>query len=206
MPCGIANPRKLPENSRGVRLRFANCTYQTTKLIQKRSMPSLSTRPITAQDWPTYKTLRLQSIQDAPNAFGSTYAEEVVRSDEVWATRLQHALASQKAQIFFALLDGQTCGLVWCKSLDDVEATVALYQMWVAPQARRCGVGSALIDAAIAWAQSKAAQYLQLEVTTNETAAIRFYQQHGFVACGAHIALRNNSNLRMQPMLRLITN
>ena len=196
MPCGIANPRKLSEDNR---------IYQATKLIQKHSMPSLSTRPITAQDWRTYKTLRLQSLQDAPNAFGSTYAEEVVRSDGVWATRLQHALASQKAQIFFALLDGQACGLVWCKSLDDVEATVALYQMWVAPQARRCGAGSALINAALAWSRSKAAQRLQLEVTTSETAAIRFYQQHGFVAYGEHIALRDNSNLRMQPMLRLLT-
>lgn len=167
-------------------------------------MSSISTRPITAQDWQTYKTLRLQSLQDAPNAFGSTYAEEVGRSDEVWATRVQNALASQKAQIFFALIDDQACGLVWCKSLDDVEATVALYQMCVAPQARRCGAGSALIHAAIDWALSKAARRLLLEVTSNETAAIRLYQGHGFIATGELMPLRANSDLLMQPMVRLI--
>lgn len=127
-------------------------------------MPSLSIRAITANDWQTYKTLRLQSLQDAPNAFGSTYAEEVERSDEAWATRVQNALGSQKAQIFFALIDDQACGLVWCKLLDDKETAVALYQMWVALQALRCGAGSALIEAAIAWASSKAARRLLLEV------------------------------------------
>lgn len=169
-------------------------------------MPTPTIHPITTNDWQEYKTLRLQSLQDSPDAFGSTYAEEVARSDEEWKTRVQNALSSQRAQIFFAILDGRACGLVWCKSLDDIEATVALYQMWVAPQARGCGAGSALIHASIAWAQSKAAQRLQLEVTSSETAAIRLYQKHGFIANGALIALRDNSDLMKQPMLRLLTN
>lgn len=168
-------------------------------------MPSPSTRPINADCWQDYKALRLQSLLDAPNAFGSTYSEEVVRSDEVWAARVQNALASQRAQIFFALVDNQASGLVWCKQLDDVEATVALYQMWVAPQARRCGVGSALIDAAITWALSRDTQRLQLEVSPTETAAMRLYQKHGFVASGELIPLRDNCDLKMQPMVRLIT-
>lgn len=167
-------------------------------------MTSLTIRAITAHDWKVYKALRLQSLQDTPNAFGSTYAEELVRSDEVWATRIQNALALQRAQIFFAFVDDQVCGLVWCKQLDDAEATIALYQMWVAPQARRCGAGSALIHAAIAWGLSKAARRLLLEVTSTETAAIRLYQGHGFIATGELIPLRENSDLLMQPMVRLI--
>jgi hypothetical protein len=57
---------------------------------------------VTAQpsDWATYRELRLRSLRESPDAYGSTYAFEADFSAELWQQRLAGATT------FMAALDG----------------------------------------------------------------------------------------------------
>lgn len=54
-----------------------------------------------------------------------------------------------------------------------------LWDIRVAPSARRRGVGSALFDAAVAWARSRGCLELKVETQNTNVAACRFYAQKG---------------------------
>jgi ribosomal-protein-alanine acetyltransferase len=54
----------------------------------------------------------------------------------------------------------------------------------VAPEQRRRGTASALLQAAIAWARANAARRGYLEVRASNQAAIRFYEAAGFKEIG----------------------
>jgi GNAT superfamily N-acetyltransferase len=56
-----------------------------------------------------------------------------------------------------------------------------LWDIRVAPLARRCGVGSALFDAVTSWARSRGCLQLKVETQNINVAACRFYAQQGCV-------------------------
>lgn len=39
-------------------------------------------------DWRAMRAIRLRALRDAPLAFASTYAQEVVFADDVWRSRI----------------------------------------------------------------------------------------------------------------------
>ncbi|HLX20431.1 MAG TPA: GNAT family N-acetyltransferase [Gaiellaceae bacterium] len=58
--------------------------------------------------------------------------------------------------------------------------------MYVAPEWRGKGIGSALMEAAIAWARDRGLHKLTLSVFPHNTAAIALYRKFGFVEEGMH--------------------
>jgi ribosomal-protein-alanine N-acetyltransferase len=58
----------------------------------------------------------------------------------------------------------------------------------VANRAQRCGLGTALLDAACAAAHARGATALFLEVGENNTAARALYQKEGFIVVGRRAA------------------
>jgi GNAT superfamily N-acetyltransferase len=74
-------------------------------------------------------------------------------------------------------------------SLDMLEGRSDLALLWdirVAPSARRHGVGSALFAAAAAWAASRDCVQLRVETQNINVAACRFYAQRGCVLQAVH--------------------
>lgn len=57
---------------------------------------------------------------------------------------------------------------------------VGLIQMWVAPEWRRRGVGSALVSAVRSWAAQNSSPVVRLEVTSSDRGAVAFYEAAGF--------------------------
>ena len=140
----------------------------------------LSIRTINARDWPQYRNLRLQSLQDSPHAFASTFESESKRSCEDWQNKIQAALDSGRNHIFLAEYEGVNCGLVWCR-LSEVDLNLAeIFQMWVNPDFRNLNIGQELMKAAINCANQNGANRIQLEVTTTNQPTILFYQKQGF--------------------------
>jgi GNAT superfamily N-acetyltransferase len=159
-----------------------------------------SIRNPTAREWPAYRDLRLRSLADSPDAFGSTLAEEQARAPEAWAARLSAALASGQDCPFIAEVAGTPAGSLWAKA-DFVDASVVnLFQMWVAPEFRDRGIAAALLGQAIAWAASRNARIVQLGVTCGDTPAMRLYLRAGFQPVGRPEPLRAGSPLLSQPM------
>ena len=165
-------------------------------------MPAI--RTLHPDDWSIYRDLRLRALADAPQAFGSTFAEESQRTDDVWAARLAApALGSHLQGWPFAVeVDGTPAGLAWVK-MEGAHASI--YQVWVAPEARGRGVGAALLDAAITWARARKATEVRLDVTAGDGAAARLYRRMGFVDVGAPVPMPGRTTFEQAMVLTLGT-
>ncbi len=161
---------------------------------------SISIRTISPDDWQRYRDARLGSLADAPDAFGSTFAEEQLRPAEWWAGRVAAAAVSGIDCPLIAEVEGRVVGLVWAKLDASNPSLVNLFQMWVAEQWRGRGIAARLLADAIDWARSKNARVVQLGVTCGDTSATRLYQRTGFQAFGETELLRTGSPLLSQPM------
>lgn len=160
----------------------------------------ISIRPIAPHEWLKYRNIRLQALQDSPDAFGSTWENEATRANENWSKRIAIAASGGTDLPLFALNGDEVCGLIWCK-LSTLEPGAAdIYQMWVAPTARGQGIGSALLKQALDWARSRGARRVRLGVTSAESPAMRLYRSHGFCSTGQIEPLREDSNLIAQAM------
>lgn len=161
-------------------------------------------RPLLADEWSVYRDLRLRSLRDSPDAYGSILAREAGFSDDEWAERLARGVHSATELPLMAECDPESCGLAWVRLDDDAAGSAHLYQMWVAAAYRRRGVGRALVDTAAAWARAMGATRLELEVTSNNDAAIRLYEGAGFMTYGEPRPLRPGSALEAQSMRRML--
>jgi GNAT superfamily N-acetyltransferase len=157
-------------------------------------------------EWPAYRTLRLRSLADAPDAFGSNLAAEEAWRPELWMARLTAADVSGRDCPLVAESaepdepDGAMLGLLWAKCDAEDAGIVNLFQMWVAPEARGRGVAAALLDEAVAWARSIGARLVQLGVVCDNRAAVQLYTRAGFCKVGAPAPIRPGSALLEQTM------
>jgi GNAT superfamily N-acetyltransferase len=120
------------------------------------------------------RAIRLRALLDAPDAFGSTFEEAVARPEESWSQQVL------ELPTFVAVVDGLDVGMVRCARHETKVETAWLISMWVAPEARRVGVGGALVDAVIEWARSNGVNRLLLDVADRNPPAIALYARKGF--------------------------
>ena len=161
-------------------------------------------RPIAAEEWRSYKRVRLQALQESPNAFSTTLADMLQRSDDGWANRTAEAAASDNNYQLFAEVDGEPVGLAggW---IDSATPDLAhLFQVWVAPEYRCLGIGQKLVEMVIEWAKTKHVSNLELGVTLSDppesSPARRLYERLGFEIFGEPEPLRPGSELLIQAM------
>jgi ribosomal protein S18 acetylase RimI-like enzyme len=145
------------------------------------------------------RTIRLRALQEAPYAFEATYEESAARPPESWARQLAD-LAT-----FVAVDGGHDVGMVRAGPHGVLADAAYLISMWVAPEARRRGVGNALIDAIVHWAKATGYARVVLDVGTHNPHAIALYVRAGFVAMDAPRALPSpREHLREQQMARAL--
>ena len=129
-------------------------------------------------DWRRLREVRLRSLADMPDAFGSTLEREEAFSDEEWMRRV----AREDAATFVAVTDdGREIGLVTMAPYGD---DVGLFGMWVDPDFRKEGVGGLLIDHGVHWAREGGFANVILDVGDHNHAAIALYQSRGFNLTG----------------------
>lgn len=120
------------------------------------------------------REVRLRALQDAPDAFGATFAEASARSEDDWEKQLA------ELPTFVAVDEGRDVAMVRCKRDEHRAGTAWLLSMWVAPEVRRGRVGSALVDLVVTWARSNGIARLVLDVADLNVAAVAFYEFKGF--------------------------
>jgi len=138
-------------------------------------------RRLAADEADLLRALRLRALGDTPMAFGSTLAREEGYAPAQWE-RWAAASASGEHQVIFIAepASGMASGVID----DDDPALAHLYAMWVAPEARGTGAGTALLDAVLAWAADRGAQRLTTSVTDGNAAAAALYARAGFADTG----------------------
>lgn len=137
---------------------------------------------IIEQDWQAWKTLRLEALKNAPEAFASSLEEGLAWQDEVFKQALKSNV------IYGAFDEEQLIGMVgfYTMNLLKTRHKGVLWGLYVEPQFRNQGVAEQLIQALIAYAQTQVLQ-LYLTVTTSNAAAIALYQKNGFKIYGTEV-------------------
>jgi ribosomal protein S18 acetylase RimI-like enzyme len=127
--------------------------------------------------------VRLRSLATDPTAFLTTRDQEAARGLDVWKERAERAAHGGIAATFLAWDGDAAVGLVVANP--SVEAgTTELLGMWVAPEARRDGVGRELVEAALAWAAESGYAHAVLDVARGNEGAPEFYEALGFEFTG----------------------
>ncbi|WP_102693626.1 GNAT family N-acetyltransferase [Rummeliibacillus pycnus] len=137
-------------------------------------------RLLEESDTIAYRGLRLEALQDSPDAFATTYEDEIKKSLEDYRDRLSR-------KDFCTFDDGQLVGVVslireQARKLRHRSSIVAMY---VTPEGRRKRVGKNLMQSAIQYAkQIEGIEQIYLSVVTTNTAAIKLYHSLGFEIFG----------------------
>jgi GNAT superfamily N-acetyltransferase len=147
-------------------------------------------------DWVVFREIRLRSLLDSPDAFGSTYGEESSQTERAWRDWAAGRWRGGMAQAFAGLdAAGDVVGTATGAEFDAEPGVGRLYAMWVAPDARGAGIGRVLVDAVTGWTRARGCTRLVLSVTETNEGARRFYEHCGFADTGERRPLREGSHL-----------
>jgi ribosomal protein S18 acetylase RimI-like enzyme len=148
-------------------------------------------------DWAVFREIRLRSLLDSPDAFGSTYGEESSQTERAWRDWAAGRWRGGTAVVFAGLGPaGEVVGTATGAEFDAEPGVGHLYAMWVAPEARRAGLGRELVDAVAGWARARRCNRLVLRVTETNEPARRLYAACGFVETGIREPLREGSEMQ----------
>ena len=156
-------------------------------------------RTIGGNEWRLWRSLRLRAVEESPDSFRSTLAEESAEADEWWSDLIGKTAEHAWALLLVAEADSDPVGMLFGR-LDDNGELLGLGAMWVDPAVRRQGIGRALIDAALGWARAAGATRAELWVTQGGEAAEGIYEAAGFKATSELEPLRDGSPLSVVKM------
>jgi ribosomal protein S18 acetylase RimI-like enzyme len=97
---------------------------------------------------------------------------------------LEQRIVRQESVVFVARLQGAAigfCQLYPCFASVSLKRMFVLYDLFVAPQARRCGAAAALLHAAVDYAAGQNAGQLMLQTAVTNLPAQRLYEREGWV-------------------------
>jgi RimJ/RimL family protein N-acetyltransferase len=145
---------------------------------------SMNIRRLTPSDASAFQSLRLAGLNEAPTAFGSSYAEEKDQPTSAVATRLENRVD----QAVFGAFSGQDLvGVVALgkERMNNLAHKGFIWGMYVKPQFRGSGVARALLEQALAFAATvPGMRQVNLSVNSSNAAAARLYESVGFRAFG----------------------
>jgi RimJ/RimL family protein N-acetyltransferase len=136
-------------------------------------------RRLKPADAEKYRQIRLAGLEDAPEAFGSTFESESLRPLSSFAERLG------SSAVFGAFRGGELVGIAGFAIREGAKEAHKglLWGMYVRPDARKCGVGRRLVEAIIDFAREQV-EILQLSLVSDNEPARRLYARLGFVEYG----------------------
>lgn len=155
-------------------------------------------RTLEAPEWTLWRDMRLRALADAPDAFRPVLEEERGQPDSWWAEIIGSTAAHPRGDLWIAWLNGAAVGMLFGR-IDPQYSLLEIGAMWVEPQSRRRGVGSALVAVALEWAKG-------FEVGTalmwcRDDADVKaFYVRQGFESTGEREPLRTGSPMSVVRM------
>ncbi len=144
---------------------------------------SIEVRRLPPDEWEVWRDLRLRSLAESPDAFGSMLAREQAFTEAEWRDRM-------RSMPVVALVDGIPAALGGGYRIRP--GWVQVVAMWTAPEFRRRGLGSLVLRAVVEAARAEGRQ-VRLDVARGNVAARAAYERAGFVATGETEPLREGS-------------
>ncbi|HZW55808.1 MAG TPA: N-acetyltransferase [Nitrososphaerales archaeon] len=139
----------------------------------------IEVKVLSPERWMEARELRLKALKTDPTAFGSSYEEEESLSETEWRRRMWNAL--------FAVADDKPVGSITYLFSDKVKSRhiARIYGVYVDPDHRRQGIGKKLLQSALdGIRENKNAVKVQLMVNKEQHAAVKLYEDLGFLTVG----------------------
>ena len=143
----------------------------------------LQVRQLAREEWSLLRDLRLAALTDAPDQFAETSVLASQRSSEEWIVQTSSDAPGAASRTYVAEVDGVAVGMAFAIQDRTDAATGRLGGMWVGPNARGIGIGTALIGAVIDWSRDAGMRRVRLWVVPS-TAADRLYRRAQFIPTG----------------------
>lgn len=131
-------------------------------------------------EWRDYKQLRLDALQNSPQAFSATYAQNVERPDSFWQSRLEEASRGYGHWLFFAKMNKRLVGMIGAFTEEDDPQMAHIISVYVIEEARGRGISKMLMSAILSELKKEGLRKAKLGVNTKQIPAIKLYQQFGF--------------------------
>lgn len=149
--------------------------------------------PLTADQWPDLKRLRIGALAESPDSFSPTVEEARSHDDDYWRRAAQRAESTESFELFIVRRRGEGLGLGSAQR--DDEGVGHIGAMWIDPVLRGQGVGARLFDTIVAYLRGIGCATIELSVTETNSAATALYRSRGFVMTGQSEPLRPGSPL-----------
>jgi ribosomal protein S18 acetylase RimI-like enzyme len=143
----------------------------------------LNIRRLVPADAPAYREIRLRGLREHPEAFTSSFEEDVVKPIATTEARLA---ADGDTAMWGAFVDAVLAGgigLIRERRLKN-RHKADIVAMYVLPEYARRGIGRALVEHAMSYARDAGIEQLTLTVTQGNAAARELYVAAGFVTFG----------------------
>ena len=141
-------------------------------------------RILTSADAVAFRELRLRALKEHPEAFTSSYEEDVRKP----LSATEQRLALESGNVFWgAFVDDAIRGMIGLtrEPREKNQHKGDIVAMYVAPELRRRGLARALLHAAVDYARNDGGlEQLVLTVTSTNRAAAKLYKSAGFVTFG----------------------
>jgi ribosomal protein S18 acetylase RimI-like enzyme len=173
-----SQPQK-PHTSLGGRTNSSQILSMNIRSTEAGAAASLQFRALHPQDGPLYHSLRLRALQEQPEAFGASYAEERALSPAQTATRLSPGPGQCTLGAF---VDGQLVGMATLRRppQEKLRHQAKITAMYVAPEHRKLGLARALLEHLLSIAASWGVLDVVLVVTAGNGPARELYTRMGF--------------------------
>jgi ribosomal protein S18 acetylase RimI-like enzyme len=142
-------------------------------------------RRLGPDDWAEFREIRLRSLADSPDAFGSTLAREQAFTEADWRQRVSGPV--------YVVEDP---GPVAVGGIFEHDGVVHVWGMWTDPAHRGRGHARRILDALLPPDVDAV-----LDVNLTNLAARTAYERYGFVGTGEVEPLRPGSDQRMERMV-----
>jgi len=151
---------------------------------------AVTVRRLAADDWQTYRAIRLAMLLESPSSFGGMHVEAARNDEQVWRQRLTDNV------VLLARVGRMPAGSAMYSVYGASDpGDCSLFGMWVDPGFRRTGVGRALVDAVRARARAVGKRRVVLHVVADNTGARGLYERAGFVATGRSVPYPHDDQL-----------
>ncbi|MEC1523708.1 GNAT family N-acetyltransferase [Neobacillus niacini] len=142
-------------------------------------------RQLSAVDAEKYWNLRLEALQEAPEAFLTTYEDAIKRENPI--AQVESNLSTEGNYTFGAFDGDELIGVVTLiqEKAEKIQHRANIFAMYVTPKKQGAGVGEALLTEAIDKAKSiEAIEKINLSVMASNEPAKKLYTKLGFKVFG----------------------
>jgi ribosomal protein S18 acetylase RimI-like enzyme len=161
---------------------------------------------LSPSDWPIFKSLWLEALQNEPTAYYSNFAEKSSAPDTEW----QDKLFETHDRYYFALENGAAIGLAGYFVSPRVKTNhvAEIVRVYVSPKYRRHGLGKKLLTHVLSDIRHHPEiRKIRIEVMATQAAAISLYQSLGFHEVGRfeqelHVENGYYDEILMEKMLK----